>query len=75
MRPTSAYVIMRRTTIMLSEDLEQRAVAGARKLNISFADFVRQAVTEKLPHESRCVDSALTSRGLRSPVDREPQGS
>ena len=41
---------------MLSEDVKQRAMTEARKMKISFADFVRQAVTEKLPREGRSVD-------------------
>ena len=41
---------------MLPEEVKQRAMAEARRLKISFADFVRQAVTEKLPRESRSVD-------------------
>ena len=50
------YVIMTRTTIMLPEDIKRRAIAEARKSNISFADFVRQAVVEKLPHQGKGVD-------------------
>jgi hypothetical protein len=41
---------------MLPEGVKRRAMAEARKLKISFADFVRQAVTEKLPREGRSVD-------------------
>ena len=41
---------------MLPEDVKRRAMAEARKLKISFADFVRQAVTEKLPGEGQNVD-------------------
>jgi hypothetical protein len=47
---------MIRTTIMLSEDLKRRAMAEARKLKVSFADFVRQAVTERLPRQGKGVD-------------------
>jgi hypothetical protein len=47
---------MTRTTIMLPDDVKRRALAQARKLNISFADFVRQAVTEKLPRQGKGVD-------------------
>ncbi len=47
---------MTRTSIMLPEDVKRRAMAEARKLKISFADFVRQAVTEKLPREGKGVD-------------------
>ena len=47
---------MTRTTIMLPEDVKRRAMAEARKLNVSFADFVRQAVAGKLPPEGRAVD-------------------
>ena len=41
---------------MLSEEVKRRAMAEARKLKISFADFVRQAITEKLPHQGKGVD-------------------
>jgi len=44
---------MTRTTIMLPEDVKQRAMAEASKLKMSFAEFVRQAITEKLPLERR----------------------
>jgi hypothetical protein len=47
---------MTRTTIMLPEEVKRRAMTEARKLKVSFADFVRQAVTEKLPRESKGVD-------------------
>lgn len=47
---------MIRTTIMMSKDVKQRALAEARKLNISFADFVRQAVAEKLPQQGKGID-------------------
>ena len=47
---------MTRTSIMMPEGPRERAMAEARKLRISFADFVRQAVTEKLPREGRGVD-------------------
>ena len=47
---------MTRTTIMLSEEVKRRAMAEARKLKVSFADFVRQAITEKLPHQGKAVD-------------------
>ena len=53
---------MTRTTIMLSQDLKQRAMAEVRKLKISFADFVRQAVSEKLPRGGREMDR-LKQRG------------
>ncbi len=41
---------------MLPEDVKRRAMAEARKLKISFADFVRQAVTEKLPRGGKGTD-------------------
>jgi hypothetical protein len=41
---------------MLPEDIKRKAMAEARKLRISFADFVRQAVAEKLPREGKAVD-------------------
>ena len=59
---------MTRTSIMLPEEVKQRAMAEARKLKISFADFVRQAVTEKLPREGRSVDRLKQRR--QDPVFR-----
>ncbi len=53
---------------MLPEDVKRRAMAEARKLNVSFADFVRQAVTEKLPRERRGVDRLKRRR--RDPIFR-----
>lgn len=53
---------------MLSEHVKQRAMAEARKLKISFADFVRQAVTEKLPREGRGVD--VLKRRRQDPLFR-----
>jgi hypothetical protein len=41
---------------MLPEGVKQRAMAEARKLKISFADFVRQAVADKLPRKGKGVD-------------------
>jgi hypothetical protein len=41
---------------MLSAEVKRRAMAQARELKISFADFVRQAITEKLPHQGKGVD-------------------
>lgn len=38
---------------MLPEGVKQRAMAEARKLKISFADFVRQAVADKLPRAGK----------------------
>jgi hypothetical protein len=47
---------MIRTTIMLSEEVKRRAMAQARESRISFADFVRQAISEKLPQPGKGVD-------------------
>lgn len=41
---------------MLPHEVKKRALAEARKLNISFADFVRQAVAEKLPQQGKGID-------------------
>jgi hypothetical protein len=59
---------MTRTTIMLPEEVKRRAMAEARKLKVSFADFVRQAVTEKLPREGKGVDRLKRRR--RDPLFR-----
>ena len=53
---------------MLPEDVKERAMAEARKQKVSFADFVRQAVTEKLPREGRGVD--VLKRRRRDPLFR-----
>jgi hypothetical protein len=47
---------MIRTTIMLPKEMKRRAVAHARQLSISSADFVRQAVAEKLPSQGHGTD-------------------
>ncbi len=41
---------------MLPDEVKRRATARARELKISFADFARQAITEKLPHQGKGVD-------------------
>jgi hypothetical protein len=41
---------------MLSAEVKRRAMAQAQELKISFADFVRQAIIEKLPHQGKGVD-------------------
>ncbi len=53
---------------MLPEDVKQRAMIEARKLKISFADFVRQAVTEKLPQTRGGADRLKQRR--RDPLFR-----
>ena len=37
---------------MLSKEVKHRAEAEARRLKVSFADFVRQAIAEKLPRSA-----------------------
>ncbi len=37
---------------MLPSDLKQYAISEARRLKVSFADFVRQAIREKLPQRA-----------------------
>jgi len=41
---------------MLSDEAKRKAMAQARTLGISFADFVRQAIAEKLPQPGRGMD-------------------
>jgi hypothetical protein len=41
---------------MLSTDVKRRATAEARRRKVSFADFVRQAICDKLPQHSRSAD-------------------
>ena len=38
---------------MLAEDMKRQAETEARRLKVSFADFVRQAISEKLPQNGR----------------------
>lgn len=38
---------------MLPGEIKRRAVAEARRRNVSFADFVRQAVADKLPDPTK----------------------
>jgi len=40
---------MTRTTIVLPPEIKRQAKAEAQRMRISFADFVRQAIAEKLP--------------------------
>ena len=53
---------------MLSPEVKKRAAAEARRLNVSFADFVRQAVADKLPQSARGVDALKHRR--RDPLFR-----
>ena len=59
---------------MLPEDVKRRATVEARKLKVSFADFVRQAVAEKLPRTGKGVDRLKRRRGdpLFRLLDRLP---
>lgn len=41
---------------MLSAEAKRRAMAEARRMKVSFADFVRQAIDEKLPRGRGKVD-------------------
>jgi hypothetical protein len=65
---------MTRTTIILSEEVKRRAMAQARELRISFADFVRQAISEKLPQPGQGVDRLKRRRAdpLFRLLDRLP---
>jgi hypothetical protein len=40
---------MTRTTIVLPPEIKRQAKAEAQRLKISFADFVRHAIADKLP--------------------------
>jgi hypothetical protein len=53
---------------MLPPDLKRKAEAEARKLQISFADFIRQAVIEKLPRQGKGFDRLRQRR--RDPLFR-----
>ena len=41
---------------MLTEDIKRQAETEARRLKVSFADFVRQAISERLPQNGRGGD-------------------
>jgi hypothetical protein len=53
---------------MLSPEAKRRAMAEAQRLKISFADFVRQAIAEKLPQYARGADALKRRR--QDPVFR-----
>jgi hypothetical protein len=59
---------------MLPTDLKQGAVSEARRLRVSFADFVRQAIREKLPPRARGEERLAQRRQdpLFRLVDRLP---
>ena len=51
---------------MLPLEMKRQAVAEARKLKVSFADYVRQALKEKLPGSKGLTDRLKRRR--RDPV-------
>jgi hypothetical protein len=53
---------------MLPEEVKRKAIVEAQKLKISFADFVRQAIAEKLPH--RGEGASRLRRRQRDPLFR-----
>jgi hypothetical protein len=53
---------MTRTTIMLPLDVKRRAITEARRLNVSFAEFVRQAISEKLPGQAKAGEGLRRRR-------------
>jgi hypothetical protein len=53
---------------MLSEEIKRQAKAQAQKMNISFADFVRQAIADKLPQ--RGEGTLRLKQRRRDPVFR-----
>ena len=56
---------MTRTTLMLPDDLRQKAFAEARRLGISFGEFVREAMHAALAPARRKgprIDSLLSDR-------------
>ena len=50
---------MTRTVISIERDLYQRARARAEALGMSFAEFVRSLLTEKLGEPRRTVDPSI----------------
>ena len=53
---------------MLPERTKREATAEARRLKISFADFVRQAIDAKLPQKAKGADRLKRRR--RDPLFR-----
>jgi hypothetical protein len=53
---------------MLPEDLKRRTVSEARRQKVSFADFVRRAISEKLPGQGRGAE--VLKRRRRDPLFR-----
>lgn len=47
---------MHRTSFMLSPQLKKRAEAAAKKLNVSFGEFIRQAISEKAEKQGEAPD-------------------
>ena len=66
---------MIRTTLLLPEDLRQRAFEEARRLGVSFGEFVREAMLAALAGSSRKGggrDSLLSDRATyKGPVPRD----
>ena len=53
---------MKRTTLMIPEDLRARAKSRAIELDISLGEFIRQAIDEKLSEPSE--DSLLSDTAV-----------
>ena len=53
---------------MLPTEVKRQAETEARRLKVSFADFVRQAISEKLPQNGRAGDRLKRRR--RDPLFR-----
>jgi hypothetical protein len=61
---------MTRTVISIERDLYERARARAEELGVSFAEFVRQVLTEKLGEAKPRVDpSFIFNLGTGPPTD------
>jgi hypothetical protein len=66
---------MKRTTIMLPEDLDARLRHEARRRGVSIADVARHAIEEQLPEPPRNGALSFFAIGTGEPADvaRRPE--
>ncbi|HEV2998695.1 MAG TPA: CopG family transcriptional regulator [Solirubrobacteraceae bacterium] len=60
---------MRRTTIMLPDDLDARLRHEARRRGVSIADVARRAIEEQLPEPAQNGALSFFAVGTGSPAD------
>jgi predicted transcriptional regulator len=62
-------VCVKRTTIMLPDDLDARLRHEARKRGVSIADVARRAIEEQLPEPGQSGTSSFFAIGAGGPSD------